>query len=377
MQSSFVRIKSLAFQNFKVFSDYTFNFIDNDYRNFSCFYGPNGCGKSTVLNAIQMIFSKFDGYDATRIRTLLGKSVRHIDGDQTEGIYGDGNFLITAKMTSSVGDYDVLINKDGFISDHPDVIKSVVYRLCYSTRFDLDLNKFQLPREKWGVFKDLYESVTGFTIEEKEDDFMLNQSSDPLLNELLRKYVLDFYINKPNEKITVKECSAGEKKIVASFATLLNKEITPQIILIDNVEMHVEASRHINLIESLVRSFPDSQIFVTTHSQQIIKNYKNKKSLYDLRLARASELIIAQPWRLYLSDEVNDALLKLEAVSIRKDEYNRLKCRGEDIIGALMGEDGCDHYEKDGMVMKERLMIDDFFENVMKLVIQNLLEYYK
>ena len=47
-----VKIKSLRFQNFKAFEDYTLDFTNIP---FSCFYGPNGCGKTTILNAIQMI----------------------------------------------------------------------------------------------------------------------------------------------------------------------------------------------------------------------------------------------------------------------------------------------------------------------------------
>ena len=46
----FVKIKSIEFQNFKAFGDYTLNFMDGDVvKPFSCFYGPNGCGKTTIL----------------------------------------------------------------------------------------------------------------------------------------------------------------------------------------------------------------------------------------------------------------------------------------------------------------------------------------
>jgi len=300
----FVRVKSIRFQNFKVFEDYFFDFFD---RSFACFYGPNGCGKTTVLDTIQLIFSRFDEYKADRLKAHLGKSVRHIDG-KMDGIYGNDDFLITAIIESSVGGYEIQINKSGFIKDHPEKIKSFLYRLFYYARFDQELHQFQLNRQKWTVFKEIIESVTGFEITEKKSLF--DTSDDPVQADLLRQYVLGFWVSKPNEKISHTECSAGERKIIKSFSTLLNMEYTPQIICIDNVAMHVESGRHIQLIESVKKCFPDSQIFATTHSYQISRNFGNKDQLYDLRLvANPSQEI----WRLQLVDEISDYISKLRS----------------------------------------------------------------
>lgn len=312
-----IRIKSIHFKNYKAFDDAFFDFTDNnECQSFICFHGPNGCGKTTILEAITLIFSRLDGREEKNIKALLGKSVRHIEGNQT-ALYDDNDFLITANIHSSIGNYEVQINKTGFVKDHPQEIKDLVYRICYYARFDQELHQFQLNRNKWNLFKDLFQSVTGFKVEEKEDVF--SASDDPVQSEILNKYVLGFWIKKPDETISHRECSAGERKIIKSFSTLLNKEYMPSIVCIDNAEMHVEAGRHINLIESMKRCFPDSQIFASTHSYQISRSFGNKKQLYDMRLLKTSEIVKEEPWRLYVIDEIKDNISKLNSVT--KDKH--------------------------------------------------------
>lgn len=311
-----IRIKSIRFQNYKAFNDVFFDFINNDKcQPFICFHGPNGCGKTTILEAITLIFSRLEGREADKIKALLGKSVRHVEGNQT-AIYDNSDFLITANIQSSIGDYEIQINKTGFIKDHPDQIKDVIYRICYYARFDQELHQFQLVRSKWRLFKDLFQAVTGFEIEEREDVF--SASDDPTRKEILDGYVLGFWIKKPDETISHKECSAGERKIIKSFSTLLNKEFMPSVVCIDNAEMHVEAGRHINLIESMKRCFPDSQIFASTHSYQISRNFGNKSQLYDMRLLKATKIVKEEAWRLYIIDEIKDSVSKFNSITKNK-----------------------------------------------------------
>lgn len=309
-----VKIKSIRFQNFKAFDDATFDFVnDGKCLDFICFHGQNGSGKTTILETITLIFSKnLEGRKESHLKALLGKSVRHISEKQ-DAIYNNDDFLITANIHSSIGDYEIQINKKGFIKDHPSEIKEIIYRLYYYARFDQELYRFQLNRQQWPLFKDLFESITGFEIEEKDGVF--NESSDPVQAEILKKYVLGFLIHKDDEIISNNECSAGERKIIKSFSTLLNKEYMPSIVCVDNVEMHVETGRHICLIESLKRCFPKSQIFTSTHSYQISKNFGNKKQLYDLRLLKVPDIVKAEPWRLYVADEIQDGISKLKSIN--------------------------------------------------------------
>jgi len=360
-----VKIKSIRFQNFKAFDDATFDFMDgNQCSNFVCFYGPNGCGKTSILETITLIFSRLEGREADHLKALLGKSVRHIKGNQS-AVYSDEDFLITSSIHSSLGDYEIQINKKGFIKDHPIEIKELVYRLCYYARFDQELSQFQLNRSQWSIFKDLFESVTGFEIEEQVGVF--NESSDPIQAEILKKYVLGFWVHKPDEIISHKECSAGERKIIKSFSTLLNKEYMPSVVCIDNAEMHVESGRHINLIESIKRCFPASQIFVSTHSYQISKNFGNRKQLYDLRLLKATNIIKSEPWRLYIADEIKDGISKLKSITTNKEIADVLIADGNSIIGKCFRDSNIDCIIE---------AAEEFLEKTGHLYVSDLVSYY-
>jgi AAA15 family ATPase/GTPase len=362
----YVRIKSLSFINYKVFENYTFNFYDEDgIKDFICFIGSNGIGKSTVLNAIQLLFSRIEGREIEKIRANLGKSVRHTKRENTAGVYGDADFLLTAQITSSVGDYEIQINKNGFVKDHPEEIKDILYRLIYSARFDQELNQFQLAREKWPIFKELFESVTGFKIEEKEEIANIwEASNDFTLKNLIKNYVLSFYIKKPHETISEREASAGERKIIKSFSTLLTLEYTPQIILVDNIEMHVERKRHMALIESMQKCFPKSQIFSTTHSYYISRLMDKNTGVEDLRLIWANNFIKANHWRLKVIDEIDDSLIKL--MSFKKEEKTeQLIQTGEKILFSCYGD------IKDLQLFKEEL--EKFLKGVSEIFVTNVL----
>ena len=305
----FLRIRSLRIQNLKSYDDCTFDFLDNS---FVCFIGPNGTGKSTALEVIQHLLSKHDGSEMDRLNAHLGKLVRHVKG--RHGNIHNNDFLVTAQIESELGNYEVQINKSGFVKDHPPEIKERTYRLCYLSSIDKELHKFQLKKEKWGVFKELFENITGYEIEQQVD-FLSSASFDPKVNEEMEKYILGFWVKKPHEKTFYRDCSDGERKVMKSISTMLNMDHAPRIILIDNIEMHVEPPRHMRLVQSLKKCFPESQIFATTHSLRISRNFKIQKEIYDLRWIHASSILKNEPWRLYCIDEIDEFLAKAECLS--------------------------------------------------------------
>ena len=306
-----VRVKSIHFKNYKAYDDHTFNFVDNDgkVREFSCFIGPMGSGKSTLLYSIQLLFSHFEGYDPTRIENNLSKSIRHVEASKRKR----SNFKIVAKITVDDKPHTLTLDKKGFKRKHPKPIREILSRVCYLSSLDRDLNKFQLKRDRWPKFKELFESVTGYVIEEYTNPFF-DGSDDPHLSGLLQKHVLDFVVKKPHETIHGKECSDGEKKIMKSFSTMLNLDYTPSIILIDNFEMHVHRFRHMALLEALRKCYPESQIFSTTHSHFVSKALGETAGIYDMRMLRANDIVKVEPWRLKIIDEVEDCIIKLQSM---------------------------------------------------------------
>ena len=69
-----IQVKSIHYQNFKAFENEFFDFTeaggDSPIKKFSCFFGPNGTGKTTILDSLQTIFSCFDSYDKERLQAL-------------------------------------------------------------------------------------------------------------------------------------------------------------------------------------------------------------------------------------------------------------------------------------------------------------------
>lgn len=353
-----IQLKSIRLKNFKAYEDFRIDFSNkNNVKKFVCFMGENGAGKTTILNVIQMIFQRYDGYDPQRLINTMNHCIRH----DSKGI--NDNFLIEADIISSFGNYQIKIDKNGFIKDHPKEIKEWLYRLCYYTKFDRDLHQFQLSRGKWNIFKELFESVTGYEIEEYEGVFSI--SEDPSHAELLNDYILGFIVKKPFETISHKECSNGEKKVIKSFSTLLNLEISPKIILIDDIAMHVALNKHLALVDCMKKCYPESQIFSTTHSYRITKNLNKIDEIYDLRVVNATDIIKAEPWRLRLIDEIDDSLYKLNGMGVEKS-HNLYK-EGEKI------KTRCSLYIRD--LCEFRNDVKKFLEEVSRLYIIGFLSH--
>jgi len=325
----YIRVKHLHLRNYKIFDDFEVDFTnEGQTKLFACFIGPNGCGKSTMLEIIQTLFSNYGAYDKIRCKSMLGKCVRHTKAGDQSGIYGDADFSVKAQIESSLGDYEIELTKEGFQQEHPERIRSLAYRLCYIARFDQELRRVQIPSSKWEVFKELFEAVTGFEIEKEETAFAVGESK------MQQEYVFGFNVHKPNETIHWKECSDGERKIMKTFAGLLQLEYTPSIILVDNVGMHVESGRHLPLIQSLRKCFKNSQIVTTTHSYHITRNFSEKNQVYDLRLLSCSEIYRQEPWRLQVADEIKDALIRAKTL----EDARYMQDKGSILLARLDGE---------------------------------------
>jgi len=326
-----IRLKSLRMTNFLKHKDVKIDFFPDDFL-MNCLVGKNGTGKTTILNAVQLLFSNFSGYEPERLRALSLKNVRNymsLTPEEAE----KADFCVEGVFIVSDGtEYTVTVKRDGFHSRHPDCILENLQYYCYSASFDRELHLFQLKRDRWPKFKELMEAVTGYTIEEDEQTFGLD--SDPKFKRIMRDYVIAFKMDKGREIIGHRQCSAGERKIIRTFSALLNRPVTPSIIIIDNVTDHVEAARHISVIDALENTFDNSQIIVTCHSSSIQRYLPNPSRLLDMRLLNSENESTRQIWRLRLTDELDDLLLRLSSFEAENDKEEFLKAS---LIGRGVG----------------------------------------
>jgi len=311
-----LRLKHLSLHNFGKHENTEIDFTHHDrVMPLVSLVGPNGAGKSTILNAIQLLFNNFTGYAPERYQAMMMKYVRNYLWMNPAEMLG-ANFSVKGIFTDGQTDYPVEVTRQAILSRHPEFIDQHLSYYCFFARFDQELGLFQLKRKRWPQFQELFSGVTGFTVEEDASVF---DATDEESSALLRQYVGGFKVIKPEETIVHKQCSAGERKIAKCFSTILNKPVQPSIILIDNVTDHVETDRHLPVIANIEKCFPNSQLIVTCHSVPVQRNLPNRERLIDMRLLTANEVILREPWRLRLIDEVKDALQKVSNLRTKLD----------------------------------------------------------
>lgn len=317
-------LKKLKLVNYCGFAQHELDFTKPNGQpfNFICFFGPNGIGKSTLLNAIELLTMNTTGQTADRIKEKLAKFVRNEDYmgayQRVGGMgYKDGfivkriedktqQMLIEGTFSDGKAEYIVQLTEFGFIRNdlcpippegasdsYADHMKcsgpfgknhlTFRQRLIHGMKSDSDLSmsKFQLKTAQIKAFQNIVHDITGFKTE------CINPSG--VVEEDL-EYCTDYVLIKGKHRIHFKSMSAGEKKITKSFSILLNLiddlehprrqdqgEIAlpgfPRIVLMDNVVMHVYYKRHVSMVDRIKQTFGNRQIFATTHSGTLIQRY--------------------------------------------------------------------------------------------------------
>ena len=119
-------VKSLRLKNFKCYDNYEINFCDEEGGVYLLFgmFGPNGCGKTTILDAINLVTASFASYDEDRIDVALRRYIRNFKTlSPTEQLAAD--FMVEADIVSDIGEYTVAVCKSGYVQgkEHPKEIQ--------------------------------------------------------------------------------------------------------------------------------------------------------------------------------------------------------------------------------------------------------------
>lgn len=306
-------LTKLHLENFCSYEHHTFDFKKpdgNPYR-YICFFGPNGCGKTTLLEAISLLTMNQKGRDPEYVKRSLRKYIRNKDYDPAyEKISGHvyrndfavetqdnlAEMVIEGTYELDGEPYIVRLTQNGF--DRNDLAPEgngpgpwgddhLLYRQrvahMITSDSDLSMSKFQLHKDQIKEFEKVTSAVMRFPTE------CLPPSGIVPID---RDYCTDFVIHKNNIRVHYKRMSAGEKKISKSFSQLLNlvqdlehpdpgepvMKGWPRLLLIDNIEMHVYYDRHTTMVECLKTEFSDQQIFATTHSGILIQRFLDGKT---------------------------------------------------------------------------------------------------
>lgn len=313
-----VKLKKMRLKNYCGYRDSEFDFTNDkgEVKNFAVLYGANGCGKSTLLNAVRilsnaslyrsdenrdqslyfnkMVFSQ--NYEPTSQKykeklAIMMKKIKEKDPNnllyanlkETEG-FGDSNKMeIEGIFATDDGDKTVIMGNEGVVkNDFGDEVREYSYFI--DADHPMEMNKFQLQNSELAdVFLELAKIVYGYPC-------FFDKSTTVGKDE----FFTDFCIEKWGTTVHHKSMSDGEKKICSLLKSLSEPDhiYKKDIILIDNVEMHIYFKRHAKMFDALMQIFPDYQFITTTHSGTLIDHINDKyqgEFLYDLETYKIKE----------------------------------------------------------------------------------------
>ncbi len=258
--------------------------------------GINGCGKTSVLKAIENSFLHVMGFmgqdwkeitldsssDKIEIRSNLSNS---IDGKEMYKLYQEGQIIL------------VFFSADRkFTMDKSKVVEAI------------DIHKVKMLTEKMNVsfgqllvylyVEELFAREKGDveTVEDVEKWFDWLQGALRELfdnNQLELIFVLEemcFKIKLPDrEEFGLDEMASGYEALFDLFSEIVIrmeqqahlKYDLPGIVLIDEIELHLHIAWQKKVLPFLVKTFPNLQFIVATHSPFVVSSIESSV-IYDL-----------------------------------------------------------------------------------------------
>jgi predicted ATP-binding protein involved in virulence len=372
-----MRVKRLQMQSFRGIGDLT---IDFDEKEPTVFIGINGVGKSSILDCLAILLSRFSS--AIQHSTASGRlfTEEDIKNDKNE----THNEIIT-DFESQKFTWSLTKVKKGRIKDTSTnlseinkITENIKHKLSsslseeynlpviiyYSTnRAVLDI---PLKIRKQHSFEqiDTYENALSGTGSEFRIFFEWFRKQEDLENELrlennpdyrdkqleavrqaisslisnftklrVRRSPLRMTLQKDGEELIVNQLSDGEKCLLAMVGDLARRLAIANpglenpldgfgVVLIDEIELHLHPKWQREIIPALTRTFPHCQFIVTTHSPQVIGEIK-PQGIYILE--KTENGIVAQRPQTSYGRDSNQILEHLMDVPERKQEIkNRL-----------------------------------------------------
>lgn len=257
--------------------------------------GPNGIGKTTILDVIAHTFSGFESQLKRRALSPNGHVEAFIDigNENTEKrnytvsefnpratestvLYEHVDYLISLNITRTFA----YVGLDA-VSRDPDRPK---YAVANSNKYGVNLSEVK----SWFVNRFLYSAHAGTLSETRLHNFTLAKKFFSLLDDKFEFKAVDaatneIMVNTPSGEIYYEYLSSGFKSCLSILLGIV-KEIEFRfkekgmkidefdgVILIDELELHLHPAWQAKIASILSQAFPKAQFISTTHSPHIIQ----------------------------------------------------------------------------------------------------------
>ncbi len=364
-----MKVKRLKMQSFRGIGDLTLEF---DLTEPIVLIGINGVGKSSILDALSLLLSRF-------MEWIGGVSTKEEVRAFSELDISNKDTLTRLSITISLGkgedDWEISRSRNGVSEDSMhELIKFTAnaiwrhwqnepeYNLPLAVYYPvnravLDI-RLEIPKKTQFKQIDAYEkALTGsrndFAIffqwfrnrEDLESELLRDNrtyqdsqleavrqaisSLIPSFSKLrVRRSPLRMTVIKKGEELIINQLSDGEKCLLAMVGDLARRLAIANpslpdplqgsgVVLIDEIELHLHPKWQREIIPALTRTFPNCQFIVTTHSPQVISQVK-PEGIYILE--KTDEGVIAKRPESSFGRDSNRILEDLMGVPARPQE---------------------------------------------------------
>ena len=239
--------------------------------------GENGAGKTTVLDALNILLNPFaDPPQPNDFRRVNGAATTSID----------------VELRQPAGATWAVFEQKGAVrhGQRETWIRTSEWVVAY----------YKADRSFGPGFSDLVEWFSSKDVEEARSvrDTRNLEYRDPELEQVRKcvsavipgatnlridpqttNLVVDQTLGARTETFQVDQLAAGRKTMLALVADLARRIVTtdagrppkwPNVVLIDEIDLHLHPRWQLNVMQSLLQAFPTTQFIVTTHSEEII-----------------------------------------------------------------------------------------------------------
>jgi predicted ATP-binding protein involved in virulence len=354
-----MNIKQLRMQSFRGINDLTLDFDPQ----LNILIGNNGSGKSSILDCLSAVLSHIcdlvnalyvNQNNITDFTSLRQKNI-FLDDDisagnekstvQLEAILNFLNFQFfiqknrgnQSKVSAQILENNLSDRLQSFVrsTNIPVLIYYSVKRdILFEEYLDYELEKSDTVLDAYNraftggqvVFKEFFEWFK--LLEELENELIrdnpnyrdkqlesVRQAIYTFLPEfkdlrIRRRPELRMTVTKNGAELTINQLSDGEKNLLAMVGDLARRlaianpamekpEQGSGVVLIDEIELHLHPKWQRMVIPALLRTFPNCQFIITTHSPQVLGEVKDGK-IY--RLANTESGVTAEIVRTYGRD---------------------------------------------------------------------------